>query len=53
MRWTPKDQSFWHAWFAWRPVYVKGGDKVWLRSVQRRWRGGMTGWEYAATVFEI
>jgi hypothetical protein len=35
MRWTPKDLTKWHRWYAWHPVYV-GGSWVWLEHLERR-----------------
>jgi len=32
MRETP-----WKVWFAWHPVLLEDGRRVWLRRVQRRW----------------
>ena len=26
----------WHKWFAWHPVIVKDGEKVWLEVVERQ-----------------
>lgn len=26
----------WHRWFAWKPVYVEGGDRVWFEAIDRR-----------------
>jgi len=27
----------WHGWFAWHPIKLAGGDRAWLRMVERRW----------------
>lgn len=42
MRWTPKDTSEWHVWFAWLPVSLLNGEVAWLERVEqveigRRW----------------
>lgn len=26
----------WRPWFAWRPVFTKGGELVWLKRIRRR-----------------
>lgn len=35
MRWKPKIQKDWHNWFAWYPIYLSDGTKVWLETVER------------------
>lgn len=30
------DQSIWHSWFAWRPVFTEDNHIVWLERVMRR-----------------
>jgi hypothetical protein len=30
-------ETLWKKWFAWHPVLLEDGRRVWLRSVQRRW----------------
>lgn len=33
---TPHE-TLWKVWFAWHPVLLEDGRRVWLRRVQRRW----------------
>jgi hypothetical protein len=34
MEWKPFDDSKWHRWFAWRPVWV-GNELVWWEELER------------------
>jgi len=44
MRWKVRGYDRWHDWFAWYPVTMWGGERVWLEKV-RRMRWG-TEWKY-------
>lgn len=37
MRRPTPHETLWKVWFAWHPVLLEGGRRVWLRRVQRRW----------------
>lgn len=42
MRIRFQDERVWHAWFAWRPVFVRN-DLVWLERIERRIQFGYCG----------
>jgi hypothetical protein len=36
MRWRPPEEAEWYRWFAWRPIILGTGQRVWLEWVERR-----------------
>ena len=34
---TAKFEASWHAWFAWRRVWLEDGRSAWLCMVERKW----------------
>lgn len=40
MRWRTRSpiKKGWHTWFAWYPVELENGEKVWLEQIVRRAR---------------
>ncbi len=35
MKWTPKDPTILHKWFAWYPIRTEEGHGIWLEYVYR------------------
>jgi hypothetical protein len=51
MIWEPTKYWCWRPWFAWRPIWLAGEYKrAWLTTVERRYVGGIAGWEYRRLV---
>lgn len=41
MRWKPINRyQVWQLWYAWHPVTLDDGTRVWLELVERKLRGG-------------
>jgi hypothetical protein len=40
MKWSSNKFKYedWHKWFAWHPVKLENGDKIWLEFVLRKQR---------------
>ncbi len=39
------DAVTWQLWFAWRPVRLIDGRRVWLETIQRKWTAIEGGWD--------
>lgn len=57
MRFKKKTFKDWHKWFAWYPVELGNGDKIWLETVMRRGEkvdnySSFSGIEYAHWTYE-
>jgi len=57
MRWTPKHKSIeqWHECFAYFPVTIDTGERIWLEKVWARYIefGRQSQWIYAKTPYKV